>query len=152
MKLRNFDSVLQKEINEQFRKEQSRLLFSVKQRFYQKGIDGRGKSLGKYAPSTIKKKKKSAFTRVSHVTLRDSGGWYSNLFTKFETNTLLLDNKDKALTKKLIEGEGKHFGGYGEGILEFSQDEITSIETTLARVSNIVSKEFNENIDIEIRL
>ena len=124
------------------------VLRSVKQRFLQKGIDGYGNKLGTYSSATIRRKKKKGQI-TSHVTLRDSGQWYESLFLRFEGTELILDSTDLSLTSKLVDGE-KLFPGYGQGIMEFSNEEQIMIDSILDEFYFELSKKLEKNIDIEI--
>tara|TARA_R110000744_G_scaffold13793_3_gene39868 strand:- start:2537 stop:3007 length:471 start_codon:yes stop_codon:yes gene_type:complete len=139
-------------LNKYIAKKSGNILGSVKLRFWQKGIDGFGNSLGKYAPSTVIRKKRSPFSRTSHVTLRNTGQWYQSLFIKLESDALLLDSKDSSLTAMLIDGEGSHFLGYGEGILEFSNDEKILIQTYIDDFQKIIKKQIELDLDLDITL
>ena len=132
------------------KKHQGALLTSVKLRFWNKGIDGDGKLIGEYAASTKELKKKSAFNRTSHVTLRDSGAWYNSLFISYNKGELLLDSHNKELTRKLIDGEPQHFfTGYGEAIMQFTDDEKDLlIEVVLDELQKYLETRFNGVIEL----
>ena len=118
------------------------ILRAVKLRLY-RGIDGSGSSLGTYAPGTIEMKKKGRDgrdTKTSNVTLRDTGKWYKSLFLRWEGVNLLLDSTDPSKTQLLIEGE-KKMAGYGDDILELSQDEVVMADTITEKfMEELVSK------------
>tara|TARA_R110000851_G_scaffold137954_1_gene274068 strand:+ start:6209 stop:6673 length:465 start_codon:yes stop_codon:yes gene_type:complete len=122
------------------------ILRSVKLRLYN-GRDGNLKPLGNYSINTIKRKKKKG-QKTSNVTLQDSGGWYNNLFLRWEAQELILDNKDTLLTSKLIDGDGKWFNGYGDGILELSGLEVELLDALVDEYMLSVQKKINKNIDL----
>lgn len=63
-----------------FRKQAENL---QKEQLYVGGVDSEGKSLGQYAESTKKKKRKKGLP-VDHVTLYDTGDFYSTIETVVE--------------------------------------------------------------------
>lgn len=131
----NLDVELKKEIL----KKKGVILGTVKLRFYQRGISGDGGSLGTYHPSTIKRKRAKGQI-ASHVTLRDTGDWYKDLFLTFEENTLLLDN-DNWKNSLLVEK-------YGDAILDFTQQEEELIYSTIIDPFFIaIEKRFSQNIE-----
>ena len=52
----------------------------------------------------------------------------------------------------LIDGEGSHFLGYGEGILEFSNDEKILIQTYIDDFQKIIKKQIELDLDLDITL
>ena len=127
------------------------ILGAAKRRMYQYGIDGNEEFLGTYAPFTIEKKKKSPYSKTTHVTLRDTGDWYNSLFTKYENGELFMDSTDKRKTVKLTDGEHKNFVGYGDGILEFTEGEKLAFgNEILKNLAKKLQEKFNTNIEIEI--
>lgn len=145
---KNIPSLVQK-----FVKENSNyFLGNVKQRFYQKGIDGSGNKIGNYAQSTIERKEKSSpRQRTSHVTLRDSGNWYRSLFVKYEKNELFMDSSMKDLTAKLIQGGGQYQNPpYGDAIMDFTDEEILVwSDKILEDLGEYLQKKFNTDVIIE---
>jgi hypothetical protein len=140
-------------VNGFVKREKGVLLSSVKLRLWNYGKDGDGNLIGggRYAQSTIERKKNSPYSRTSHVTLRDTGKWYGNLYVVYHNGTLLLENKDRSLTSKLVDGDGKRFRGYGSAIMDFTQDEIDYIVNSIIdNLTNYLQKEFNTDIDIEL--
>ena len=122
--LEQFSNDLEKIIQRFIDKNSLALLNAVKNRFWNKGIDGNLNLIGggKYAESTIKRKKRKASARTSHITLRDTGDWWKSLFVLYENGELQLSSTDHDKTLKLINGEF-NFRGYGQGIMEFTPDE-----------------------------
>lgn len=148
--LRKLTDSVDKLVDDFIKKNSGALLSSVKLRFWNKGLDGNLQLIGTYAQSTIERKKKSSYSRTSHVTLRDSGQWYDDLFVVYEKGDIFLDNRQRALTAKLIDGE-KHFQGYGEGIMEFTAEEKNNLVTAiLTDLDKYLQKVFNTDIDITI--
>lgn len=128
------------------------ILRAVKLRLY-RGIDGAGNSLGTYAKATIERKNKGLGGRdrkTSNVTLRDTGKWYESLFLKWIGSDLFLESKDQAKTGLLIDGSGM-MAGYGDDILELSQDESILVDNIKEQFFQELTKKINEiNIEEEI--
>lgn len=122
------------------------IMRSVKSRLF-RGFDGNLKSLGEYAPSTKKRKRRKG-QKSSNVTLRYTGGWYNDLFLVWESGELILDNKDDFLTNKLIDGE-KWFTGYGDAILELSEDDIEIFNALVDEYIASVEKRLNKDLELE---
>jgi hypothetical protein len=130
------------------------VLAAAKLRLYNRGVDGLGKSLGTYKKSTIALKKRGRGghdRKTSNVTLKDTGRWYKSLFLKWEGSTLLLETRDPGKTQLLVEGEGKFFGGYGDGIMELSKEEEMLVDNIKEKFyQELVNKVNNANITEEI--
>ena len=132
------------------------LLGAAKRRFYNLGVDGDGVLIcgGQYAEYTIKLKKKSPYSRTSHITLRDTGNWYKSLFVAIEDGMLFMKSTDTLLTNKLIDGESKensNFKGYGEAIMEFTNEELNQFEDIIFKqLYKYLEKKFQTNIEIDL--
>ena len=101
------------------KKRESKIIGLVRNRLYQRGIDGDGREiLPTYASSTIEIKKEKR-QRTSHVTLRDTGLFYKGFYLEMKGYTLLLDSRD-AKTSFLVDK-------YGEAILFFTKEEKEAI-------------------------
>jgi len=128
------------------------VLRAVKLRLY-RGIDGRGDSLGTYAKATIERKKRGRGghdRKTSNVTLKDTGKWYNSLFLQWAGSTLLLETRDPGKTQLLVDGSGK-MGGYGDGIMELSQEEEILVDNIKEKFyQELVNKVNNINITEEI--
>lgn len=145
------------ELVKQFvRKNSGYLLGAAKRRFYNFGVDGDGVLIGggQYAEYTIKLKKKSPYSRTSHITLRDTGNWYKSLFVAIEDGMLFMKSTDTLLTNKLIDGESKdnsNFKGYGEAIMEFTNEELNEFEDIIFKqLYKYLEKKFQTNIEIDL--
>jgi hypothetical protein len=159
MTLDNYISHLQaltgdipKFVEEFIQKHKGGLLSAVKLRFWNKGLDGNLNLIGRYSPGTIKRKKTSPYSRTTFVTLRNTGSWYDNLIVSYEKGTLFLDNNQKQLTQKLIEGDGKYGNpAYGPAIMEFTQQEIDDLVNNLIDdLTQFLNTKLDAQIDIVI--
>jgi hypothetical protein len=142
----NLPSIIDKFIES----ESSHFLGRVKLRFWNQGVDGDGKKIGEYAESTVARKKKKG-QRSSHVTLKDSSQWWDNLFITYEKGDLILDNRMRDLTQKLIEGVNRGNPAYGEAIMELTTDEKNDwVQVTLIKLDKYIQNKFNTNVILEI--
>lgn len=160
MKLREYIRLLERTeddipdvIDEFVRKRSTYLVGNVKLRFWNYGIDGQGNFLGNYAPSTKERKERQG-QRSSHITLHDTGNWWDSLFAIWDRDKedLSLDSTNVSLTSKLIDGEGNWFKGYGEGIMEFTDEELDGEigMSVLQDLAKHLEGIFNKNIDIDV--
>jgi hypothetical protein len=131
------ESSLEKEIDKIIKEKQGYLVSLIKNRLFQRGVDSDGKKiLPDYKPSTIKRKKEDR-QRTSHVTLRDTGDWYSGIFVEIKDWVISVDSTD-GKTPSLIDK-------YGQGILGFTkqeQDEIIFgiLEPRIQKILNSIGK------------
>lgn len=83
------------------------------------GKDANDKSLGIYAPSTIKQKKRKGRYYNEQIRLLDKGDFYESLFTELKNEILTFDNKDpdEDKTKHLERRFGDDIYGLSESDL-----------------------------------
>lgn len=131
--LTQFGLSLEEIIKNIVEKNEGKILFIVKNRLYNTGTDGSGKSITpSYTNYTIEKKSEKG-QRRSFVTLRDTGLFYKGFFLELKKYVLLLSSTDEK-TSSLI-------NKYGEAILEFNDFEKeyiinTIIEPELIKIIN----------------
>lgn len=115
LELYQLSTSLEAELKKIIKKHEGQIVGMVKNRLYQTGRDGTGKSITpSYSASTIKYKKERN-KRSSHVTLRDEGLFYDGFYLELVDYVLLLDSKD-GKTASLLDK-------YGDAILEFTKEE-----------------------------
>ena len=139
IKLEKTAKGLQSRVNRNVMSTQGRVMSSVKQRFFNQGLDGNLDSLGTYSEG-YRLWKKSKGLRSTPVTLRLSGDWYKALFMRIENNYVLLDNKDWK-TSKLVEK-------YGDDILELSEIDEVIIENQLSKLEARLRKDLDINVKL----
>lgn len=127
---------------------------AAKRRFSNYGVDGNGNLIGggKYSKRTIAYKKEKG-QRTSFVTLRDTGNWYSSLFAVYDSleDDMYMQSTMEKLTSKLVDGEGRFFAGYGEGIMDFTeQEKLEWMDVIIERLINYLQEQFNTDIEIEL--
>ena len=77
--LKKINSNFDFEVGKILRKNEGKILSIIKLRLFNRGVDGDNKKiLPSYANRTIADKKKKG-QRTSHVTLRDTGGFYKSM-------------------------------------------------------------------------
>ena len=86
---------------------------AIKQdQLFEKGIDGLGRSLGSYAPSTIQYKTTLAgrlgnSTRIDHITLKDTGAFYESIKVKLQRDGLKIESEPQKEDTNLLEQFGE---------------------------------------------
>lgn len=121
--LQQFNLSMDKLLEDIIYKNENKILRLVRERLYQKGEDGTGKLITPFYTDFTVQVKKDKNQRVSFVTLRDTGAFYSSMFLKLENRILkILSNDPKS--SELIEK-------YGEAILEFTDYEKELIFDTI---------------------
>jgi hypothetical protein len=106
----NLDDIISKAI---YSKE-GMIVGLIKNRLYQRGLDGDNKLIGNYAAST-EAVKRAEGKRASFITLRDEGLFYNGMFVDYANyifNVRSSDGKTPSLIQK-----------YGESILELTEQE-----------------------------
>lgn len=105
---------------------------------YDLGISSKGKSLGEYAPKTIEYKKKKG-QRYDHVTLKDTGEFYSSFkILSSETNFTII-----AYTIKQSWDEAIDLNAYYPNILGLTDENIAKIQE---KILPILRKKVKETI------
>lgn len=99
------------------------LTWAVGEQMYEKGQDGYGKSLGRYSPYTVKKKK-SKGQRYDHITLRDTGVFHKELQVVLDDDGFYLYSRDGKSEKWIIPRWGESIFRPDEETLELLIDEI----------------------------
>lgn len=112
--LLNISKNLDKFVADTIAKNEGRIVGLIKNRLYQRGVDGDGKSLGSYSPGYEALKRKEG-KRASHITLRDEGDFYKGIFAKFKDGIFSTGSTDSK-TPSLVQR-------YGEGILKLNEQE-----------------------------
>ena len=141
IKQAGFDKFLAKTIKDN----KGKILALVKNRLFQRGEDGDGKKISPaYSQATIfRKQNKTPRQRTSHVTLRDTGGFYDGMFVEFINNNLIIDSSDEVAP--LLKER------YGEAILKLTENELDFvIDSILEPAINKFINDFNIDINIEI--
>ncbi|RLA04915.1 MAG: hypothetical protein DRQ47_02485 [Gammaproteobacteria bacterium] len=131
---------LPEEVGRIIKRNEGKILTMIKLRLYQTGIDGDGNLIGNYSSYT-KKRKKDKGQPAAHITLRDTGEFYSSLFTTFNGEELFIhSSSDKA--PMLVEE-------YGEAILELTEQEINIILDGIVepQINKYISDNLPEVID-----
>lgn len=105
--------------------------FITEDQLFEKGIDGLGKSLGQYAPSTKFFKRTIAGrlgrdTRSDHITLRDTGAFHSSIKVRLERDGIKIDSDPIKEDKNLLEV-------YGEEILFLTEENLTEFRNVLLK-------------------
>lgn len=99
------------------------LTLAVGEQMYEKGQDGFGKSLGRYSPHTIKKKK-SKGQRYDHITLRDTGAFHKELQLVLDNDGFYLYSRDSKSEKWIIPRWSKNIFRPDEETLDMLKSEI----------------------------
>ena len=97
-----------------------------------KGKDGQGESLGNYSPTTISIKQAKG-QRTDHITLKDTGDFYSSY--RLSLNGLVTANTQKEDTDLAVE--------FGKDILTLSDEgqDVMIQDFLLEDVQNFIRKE-----------
>jgi hypothetical protein len=115
------------------KKNEKKIVGLVRTRLYRYGVDGDGNEIvPTYSRSTIETKREKGQI-ASHVTLRDTGLFYSSLFLELEGYNLLLNSSDEKATALLDK--------YGEAIFFFTKQEKDFI------INEIIDPELDAYID-----
>lgn len=138
-KLNTDKTKLVDEINIAMNKSSSWILKTIKNRLYQRGLDGNEKKIGNYAESTLAIKRANN-QRSSFITLRDSGDFYNAMYTEWTGKDLIIDSSD-IKTDLLI-------NLYGPAILELTNFEVRVLIDTV--IDPVITKFLNDNINIEL--
>ena len=99
------------------------LTWAVGEQMYEKGKDGYGKSLGRYSPYTVKKKK-SKGQRYDHITLRDTGAFHKELQAVLDDDGFSLYSRDGKSEKWIIPRWGESIFRPDDETLDMLKDEI----------------------------
>lgn len=79
-RLRKYKDLFPRRLEQALKENADFIIDTIKEsQLYDKGIDGRGRSLGHYSLSTLKYKREKA-QKTSHVTLKDTGKFYESLY------------------------------------------------------------------------
>lgn len=114
----NLDDFLEQSIE----RNEGKIVRMIRERLYQTGVSGDGTFLGYYTDST-EAKKKDDNQRSSHITLRDTGGFYKGMFADLGDGYLIISS-DAPQTEELI-------SRFGEGILELNKYEQEIVMDTM---------------------
>lgn len=136
--LKTLEKGLNKTIKKVVIKANREIVDAIKSRLYGTGIDGAGNFLGYYDPSTIRRWKKT----TSHVTLLNTGNWYTGIFVSTRGNIISIMSKDKK-NSMLIEK-------YGENILTLNEQEQLLI--IIEPIDKEIQKIVNSFADIKIEV
>jgi len=110
-----FNLTLEQVVSNIIKKNEGEIVGLVKNRLYQKGVDGSGDLITPtYSRETILLKKKNN-KRSSFVTLRESGLFYKGFYLQLSGFDLILNSSDEK-TSALV-------NKYGVDILEFTENE-----------------------------
>lgn len=138
--LNNFSNNLEETVVSIGKKNEVGIVKMQNDRLFSTGTDAKGNLIGNYSPNTIARKRKKG-QPVSHVTLKDSGGWYGNMFVT-GNNELLLENKDASLTTDLMNGGGQFQNpAYGKDIIGLTDNE------TIGLVKTVIDPELQQIIN-----
>ena len=127
--LRTLEKGLKKTIKKVILKGNREIIDAIKSRLYGTGIDGDGRYLGNYHPNTIKRWKKTTM----HISLLNTGDWYSGIFVTTRGNIVTIMSRDKK-NSMLIEE-------YSENILALNKNE------QLLIIEEPIDKEIQKIID-----
>ena len=110
----DFDS-LEQLYNEQLDDD---LIIESNQNSLEEGIRPDGQLMDDYAERTIEIKRRDGgfISQSRRIALKDTGSWYDDMFIVKKKNTSFIDNKDLAMTDKLVTD-------FGDPILDIPEDE-----------------------------
>jgi hypothetical protein len=132
---------LDKEVDRILTARSSTIIGMIRNRLFQTGRDGEAKLIGRYHPSTIKWKQQ-VNQRVSFITLRDTGEFYSSMFLTYDKGLLEIHaSSDK--TPFLIQE-------YGEAILELTtkEQEIIMNKILGPEIDKYINSKLGQDIDL----
>ena len=88
---------------------------------YEKGINHDGESIGRYAPSTVREKRKKG-QPTDRVTLRDKGDFHDEFFIDYDPDAAYIESRDQK-TPTLVTDWGPRIFGLTEENLQILIDE-----------------------------
>jgi len=117
------------------------LLGTIKNRLFNKGLDGNLQSLGPYLDSTVKLKEAKG-QRASFVTLRDTGAFYNGMFIDVTGSQITIDSTDSK-TDELV-------SIYGEAILKLTDNELEIFIQSILEpaIEQLILRSLPKQIDI----
>jgi len=133
---------------EWFKENKDKLVYAQLRQWYDWGEDNKGQKIGEYTDFT-KKLKREKGVRYDHVTLRDTGDFYSSIFVEFGVGEFKMNSSDpKFRSGKPVKTDWS--GGYYQSrsiVDQYSEDVLGLNESSIS----LLRDELKYYLDNKIR-